>query len=37
LNSEGNTATPNFVLTLPAGQNSISASYGGDASFKPSS
>jgi hypothetical protein len=36
LNSEGNTATPNFVLTLPAGQNSISASYGGDASFKPS-
>jgi len=36
LNSQGNTATPNFVLTLPPGQNSISASYGGDASFNAS-
>jgi Pro-kumamolisin, activation domain/Bacterial Ig-like domain (group 3) len=33
LNSQGNTATPNGVLTFDTGTHSISASYSGDASF----
>jgi hypothetical protein len=36
LNSQGNTATPDGIFTLPAGQHTITASYGGDASFKAS-
>ncbi len=36
LNSQGNTATPNGIFNLPAGQHSITASYEGDNSFKPS-
>jgi hypothetical protein len=36
LNSQGNTATPNGVLTFDTGTHTISASYGGDVSFNPS-
>ena len=36
LNSQGNTATPNGVLTFDTGTHTISASYGGDASFNAS-
>ncbi|MGD0569473.1 MAG: protease pro-enzyme activation domain-containing protein [Candidatus Sulfotelmatobacter sp.] len=36
LNSQGNTATPNGVLTFDTGTHTISASYSGDASFNPS-
>jgi hypothetical protein len=36
LNSQGNTATPNGVLTFDTGTHTISASYGGDNSFNPS-
>ena len=36
LNSQGNTATPNGVLTFDTGTHTISASYGGDASFNGS-
>ncbi|MBV8053244.1 MAG: Ig-like domain repeat protein [Acidobacteriaceae bacterium] len=47
LNTEGNTATPNFgnapnggtptgLFTLTVGSHSITANYGGDASFQPS-
>ncbi|MGB7601143.1 MAG: protease pro-enzyme activation domain-containing protein [Candidatus Sulfotelmatobacter sp.] len=36
LNSQGNTATPNGVLTFDTGTHKISASYGGDVSFNPS-
>jgi hypothetical protein len=37
LNSQGNTGTPNGILNFDTGAHSISASYGGDASFSPSS
>ncbi|HZZ15579.1 MAG TPA: protease pro-enzyme activation domain-containing protein [Candidatus Sulfotelmatobacter sp.] len=37
LNSQGNTSTPNGILNFDTGAHSISASYGGDASFSPSS
>jgi hypothetical protein len=33
LNSQGNTATPNGIFTLGAGQHTITATYSGDASF----
>jgi hypothetical protein len=33
LNSQGNTATPNGIFTLSGGQNTITATYSGDASF----
>ena len=36
LNSQGNTATPNGVLTFDTGTHTIAASYGGDASFNAS-
>jgi hypothetical protein len=36
LNSEGNTITPNGLFRFAPGQHSIAASYGGDASFRPS-
>jgi subtilase family serine protease len=36
LNSQGNTATPNGVLAFDTGTHTISASYGGDASFNAS-
>jgi Pro-kumamolisin, activation domain/Bacterial Ig-like domain (group 3) len=36
LNSQGNTATPNGVLTFDTGTHKISASYGGDVSFNAS-
>ncbi len=36
LNSQGNTATPNGIFTLGVGTHVISASYGGDVSFKAS-
>jgi hypothetical protein len=36
LNGGGNTFTPNGILTFSPGQHSITAAYGGDASFKPS-
>lgn len=36
LNSQGNTATPNGVLTFDTGTHTISASYGGDVSFSGS-
>jgi subtilase family serine protease len=36
LNSEGNTASPNGILTFDAGTHAISASYSGDTSFNPS-
>ncbi len=36
LNSEGNTSTPQGILTLKGGQHSITARYIGDASFKQS-
>ncbi|MGA9509284.1 MAG: protease pro-enzyme activation domain-containing protein [Candidatus Sulfotelmatobacter sp.] len=36
LNSQGNTATPNGVLTFDTGTHTISASYGGDVSFNAS-
>ncbi|MGB8988182.1 MAG: protease pro-enzyme activation domain-containing protein [Candidatus Sulfotelmatobacter sp.] len=36
LNSQGNTATPNEVLTFDTGTHTISASYGGDVSFNAS-
>jgi hypothetical protein len=35
-NNGSNTATPNGVLTFDTGTHTISASYGGDASFNPS-
>jgi subtilase family serine protease len=35
LNSEGNTASPNGILTFDAGTHAISASYSGDTSFNP--
>jgi hypothetical protein len=37
LNNGSNTATPNGILTFDSGAHTISASYGGDASFNPSS
>jgi len=37
LNTQGNTATPHGILTFGAGTHTISASYGGDNSFNPSS
>jgi hypothetical protein len=37
LNIQGNTANPNGVFTFDTGTHTISASYGGDASFNPSS
>jgi hypothetical protein len=37
LNSQGNTATPNGILTFDTGTHTISASYSGDASFNASS
>jgi hypothetical protein len=37
LNSQGNTGTPNGILNFDTGAHSISASYGGDGSFSPSS
>ena len=36
LNNGSNTATPNGVLTFDTGSHTISASYGGDTSFNPS-
>jgi Pro-kumamolisin, activation domain/Bacterial Ig-like domain (group 3) len=36
LNSQGNTATPNGLLTLAVGQHSITSAYGGDGSFAAS-
>lgn len=36
LNGGGGTVTPNGVFTFSPGQHSITAAYGGDASFKPS-
>jgi hypothetical protein len=36
LNSAGNTATPNGILTFDTGTHTISANYYGDASFNPS-
>jgi hypothetical protein len=36
LNSEGNTATPNGLFTLPTGSDSVNANYGGDPSFNAS-
>lgn len=37
LNSQGNTGTPNGLFNFDTGAHSISASYGGDSSFSPSS
>ena len=37
LNSQGNTATPNGILTFDTGTHTISASYAGDSSFNSSS
>jgi hypothetical protein len=37
LNGQGNTATPNGVFNFDTGTHTISASYGGDASFNASS
>jgi Pro-kumamolisin, activation domain/Bacterial Ig-like domain (group 3) len=37
LNGQGNTATPNGILSFDAGTHTISASYGGDPSFNASS
>jgi len=36
LNNQGNTATPNGILSFDAGTHTMSASYSGDASFNPS-
>ena len=36
LNSAGNTAAPNGIFSLAVGPNSVTASYGGDASFQQS-
>jgi hypothetical protein len=37
LNTQGNTATPHGFLNFDAGTHTLSASYGGDGSFSPSS
>lgn len=37
LNSQGNTSIGDFIISFDAGNHSITASYGGDSSFNPSS